>query len=737
MRAVFLAALVACGGGEATPDAGIDSDTPDVVATSDADLIFSGTVTGRVVAGGMPVPGATVKFGGRPEAVISQADGTFALAVDQPVRLDQLALTAGKVGYQSGGVRVDDPAAPQEIEITALFTFDDPTYVFKSPDAAQAAPYCIHCHPHQYEGWSQSEHAEAARDAQLHDLYNGTALGFADPAACAAAGGQWRAGKAWGVAGAAFKCYVDDGLLADLNPGACGGPAQPTCDDPAAAPPADPGVCADCHAPASDLHVAGGTNLNEVSGIAFEKGVHCDFCHKIRSVTVNERPGVNGAIELLRPPPPTSIWSDPEVFFGPYSDVIIFFMGGSPQPQFRTSEICSGCHQWSEPGFRPADKPLIDPVKWPDGLPIQDTWHEWSLTPQAAAGVQCQQCHEPGMPWETGTLDLAGLLPEPYGIRGWPREYGEVRAHTFAARQGPLEPGMVEAPGDVSRVLLRDPISVAVEPARTAGQVSVTVRLTNGGAAHSIPSGTPSRSLILLVRAEALGAPLPAIGGYTVPAWTGAYVDGVLGPGESALIGDQLTLPAGAAWPADLAPGAVVRFVQPSGAYADYPGNRWFADPARTAVEKGMEIVEPIEEAAVVAAAGDTVTLDRALALPDGTAFHAGSPAPAAGSLSVDAEVPVTALAGAPGWAFGKVMRDRDGRDGVFFFRAVDIASDNRIPAGQTAVTTHVFDTTPAGAAPITVSVALLYRKHTWFTARARGWAAVDVPRLITTVTVP
>lgn len=701
---------------------------------------FVGVLIGRVTSGGAGVEGAVVKFGGRPEEAVTGANGEFTLVVEEPaVVLLELGLTAGKPGYWNAGKRVTDPAAPQELELDPVELVDNPDYPFKEPDTEDAAPYCLHCHPKQVEAWWGSKHTIAARDPMLHDLYDGTAQGFPTQGACQANGGSWRLGKALGGAGTAMKCYLGDGVLPDLNPGVCGGAGQPTCDDPTAPPelrPAAFGPCADCHAPAAAIAAPGATDLNAVSGLAFDKGVFCDFCHKVKRVTVNERPGVNGAIELLRPGPPGDFgWSEPEVMFGPYTDVFLFIMGGTPQPQLRSSDFCSGCHQWSEPGIRPEDAPFVDLGKWPGGVPLLDTYYEWTASPAAAMGMRCQVCHMPALDVESATNALEGIGPAANGTRGWPRAYGEVRSHMFAARPPPAEPGYVAAPGDPTRDSLREPLEITVEPVRDAGSVAVTVRLVNTGAGHSIPSGSPSRALLVLVEAEAAGAPLPAVGGMTVPAWVGALAEGVLGT-DATLAADELTLTASGGWPKGVAAGTVVRFVRPTGTYRDYAATRWFGDPARTPAEKGVELVEPATTATVLSVSGTTATLDRALVLPDGTVFLIGTAAPS-GTLAPDAELAPAALAGAPGTAFGKVLRDRDGATGVPFWRAVDIVSDDRIPAGAEAVTTHVFDASSAPGAPVTVRVTLLYRRHPYATARARGWPAADAVRAQRTLSVP
>jgi hypothetical protein len=170
--------------------------------------------------------------------------------------------------------------------------------------------------------------------------------------------------------------------------------------------------------------------------------------------------------------------------------------------------------------------------------------------------------------------------------------------------------------------------------------------------------------------------------------------------------------------------------VTPTGVFADYPATRWF--DGRTPVEKGLEIAAPAGSALVVSATATELTLDRPVTFPAGTKLYLGD---LAASGAPDDELAPAALAGAPGWAFTKTMRDRDGNLDVPFFRAVDLASDNRIPAGATVTTSHQFAT--FSGQDVEVTVTLLYRRHPWATARERGWDAVDVVRATRTITVP
>jgi len=743
----LVVSLAACGtdaheldAGVADAAAGADAgDVADAAPGPDAIDSFVGVLHGRVTSAGAPVADAIVRFAGRPEQTLTALDGSFALSVGEPaVVLHERALAAGREGYWNRGLRVRDPGLLQEIELTRVDLVDNPGYAFKSPDASNTTPHCLHCHKKQTADWQTSAHAHSASDPMLADLYNGSASGFSNPASCVAQGGRWQRGRTPGAATAQMKCYLGPGVLPDLNPGRCGGAGQPACDDPeaaAAAQPSDASVCAGCHAPVMVASMAGTTDLNLATGVAYDAGVSCDFCHKIQRVQVNQRPGVLGAVTLQRPaaPPSEGGFSEPETTFGPYSDAVAFFMGSTYQPQFRRSELCSACHQWSEPGLRAQDRPLVDRDKWPDGFPIQDTYDEWRASSWATRGVECQHCHMPASTASNAVNDEHNLPPSTAGVIGFERAYGELRRHLFAARLGD-EPGWSPPPGEPELALLRDPLELGIDAHVGAdGALSVNVRLGNVGAGHAIPSGTPTRALFLLVGAQAGDAPLAPVGGQTLPEWAGARAGVTIGA-DATLLGTSLTRATG--WPADVTPGATVRIVRATGSFADDPGTGWFGNPARTPAEKGLAIAAPVAETTVTAIVGNTLVLADAPAVLAGDRVLIGDAA-LAGALAPDQAFPERALAGAAGWAFGKVMAGADGTRYVPFFEAVDIAADNRIPAGASVTTTHTFAPAPAGsAAPIRVTVTLLYRRHAWSQAHLRGWNASDVVRVQRTVEV-
>jgi hypothetical protein len=80
------------------------------------------------------------------------------------------------------------------------------------------------------------------------------------------------------------------------------------------------------------------------------------------------------------------------------------------------------------------------------------------------------------------------------------------------------------------------------------------------------------------------------------------------------------------------------------------------------------------------------------------------------------------------------VLVDAAGNRNAPHYRAIDIASDNRIPPGKNAVTTHAF-ALPADCTSGTVRAQLWYRPLSPNVASERGWEAKE--HLIASATVP
>lgn len=700
------------------PTTTLGTTTPSSTTSSTTELPPVFTVSGIVTDGDAPLEGAIVMQGGGTPDFVTGPDGAFSIEITQQIP-GQPAVVATKIGYRTRGVELDEvPAEPIVLALLAAEPPDNQGYKFHPPGVGDPAidnntSVCGHCHTKFVAQYRASAHARATKDPLVQDLYAGVSGAAPDAAACSAAGGVWKTGLVPGTEGdAAQRCYVGGGVLPDLNAG-CGGPAQPACDDPALAAankPAAFGACADCHAPGMDGK-AGGRNLLEATGIAFDAGNHCDVCHKARDVDLSKPAGVAGALVLQRPREKVS--DDPgakviQVMFGPLPDVANEFMGGSYQPKFTTSDLCGACHEQRQPALLPGAS--LDPGRWPEGLPVHSTYSEWKDSSFNTPGTPCQFCHMP--PDDTGlqsTVDVtnAGNASVTFGFVRPPEQ---IRKHTF---RGPLSgtPRFIDS-------ALNLVLSLSLGSG-AGGEALVTadVAIQNILAGHAIPTGEPMRALVLVVRAEGCGSALAAVGGGTVQDGGGALASGVVGGGVQ--VNGMAVTWAGAGGKA--APGMRIRIVRASGVFDDYAGVGFFADPGLTAEEKGLPVFSPVGEAAVVSAAGDSITLDAAIPAAAGDVVYLGEALPA---VIGDGDAS-RAVAGAAGYVFQKTLVDPAGARGVHHYRAVDIVSDNRVPPQGSAGSRHTF-ALPVGCDAGKVTATLMYRPVPVDMARLRGWEAKD-----------
>jgi len=700
---------LACGKKDPGDEASIVETIVDPPADSgEAPLPSSFDVTGTVVdSEGAPVPEAMVLVGGQSDTmVLTDGDGTFSLWFEDN-GLGEPAIVAAKQGYRAIGYEYFRPDIPIGLTLVEVKQPDNEAYEYQDPgDGTDSMREdCSHCHTTFVQDFLESKHAEATRNPLLQDLYAGVTQAYSDADSCTTAGGQWREGHAPGTDGEVVeKCYLGGGVLPDLNPN-CGDIDQLPCDstsiDAADAPDAF-GACADCHAPGIN-GIAGGRNLHDAHGLAYDIGVHCDACHKVRDIDLSEPPGVGKRLIMGRPNEPgshTFVW-DP-VYFGPLIDVPNVAMGGSYQPKFNESTFCAGCHEQNQEALLPGDE--LDTALWPDGLPIHTTFSEWEAGPYNQEATQCQFCHMPGNVELNNSVDIS--TPEDQSIAfGFPRHPEDNRNHTF---RGPL----AGSPRLIDGALY---VSVAVEP--VADTIEATVSVANIGCGHAIPTGEPMRSLLLLVEAEADCGTLEPVGGLTIPDTGGTRASGVIGEGVES-VDFELTWPEGAA---AAGVGQVLRFVRPSGVFYDYEGPGIFGDGSLAAEDKGMEIESPVGQASIVDIDGDVLTLDQAPVLEIGDRVHLGDAWPEEPEDGQDA----LHLAGRAGTSFSKVLLDSAGNRHVPHYRAVDLASDNRIPPGSNALTSHAFDL-PEGCSAGEIRATVLYRPIPLNMARVRGWSSTD-----------
>ena len=176
-------------------------------------------------------------------------------------------------------------------------------------------------------------------------------------------------------------------------------------------------------------------------------------------------------------------------------------MGCSPLHE--EARFCGACHQLRR--------------ELPEGsLAVYTEYEEWAAGPAAAKGIGCQECH---MPSETVAV-----------------------AEGEAVRPGVGHHGFLGLTRDLRRRALR-----LEAKASGKGRVRVEVAITNEGAGHRVPSGSPERRLVLRARTlgndgreigraeRTFGRRLVDAAGQAAPFWTAVRVaaDERIAPGET------------------------------------------------------------------------------------------------------------------------------------------------------------------------------------------------------------
>ncbi len=428
----------------------------------------------------------------------------------------------------------------------------------------------------------------------------------------------------------------------------------------------------------------GGRARGAAEGVSLEGGVHCDVCHRVESIDEAAPAGVGGRLRMVRPSedgsPSLGAGGLLPLTFGPHHDSPNVKMGSVQRDHFADGRLCVGCHEHTQPVL--VVGAAIDPERWPERrLPIHTTVSEHRSGALGEA-TTCNSCHMPPDASVANAADWQLFPLADLGVQGgWLRPAGEVRSHAFV---GPRTKG--------ARILqLAASLMVSKEVADGVLRAEVTVR--NASAGHALPTGEPARSVLLEVHAFCGEEALTPTGGDALPGWAGAVAS--KGPGED-----------WSEWP-DAQPGDRLRVVRSTGAWHDYPGVSPF--DGWSPEEKGLPVREVVGEVEVTAVEGGVVTT--ATPLPAGDEIHlVRGP---------------DELAGAPGFAFARVLLGVDGEPMVPHHRAVDVRSEWSLMPQASWRSTHTF------AAPCPdpeVRARLLHRPFSLALRRARGWETADSP---------
>lgn len=675
-------------------------------AAGGQDLPHEFTVTGTVTDGESLVEGAIVMQAGGTKHLVTGADGVFSILLTQEIP-GIPTLVAAKQGYRTRGEEFRElPSGPVELRLRFVTQTDNTDYAFGIPGVGDptndnSTAFCGHCHTTFTKQWRGSAHSRAAKTIQVQDVYAGTALALLSERDCVSQGGQWRSGLQPGSpAIATNKCYLGGGVLPSLNPGC---DSTSTCDAPShPSPPTNFGECANCHAPGMDGPL-GGRSLHEASGISYDAGVHCDFCHKISDVDLAEPAGVGGRLRILRPIDrlKKDDLSSPllQVMFGPLPDVPNVFMGGSLQPKFKSAELCAGCHEYRQAALVPGT--TLAP-RFASGLPVHSTYSEWQESSFAQSNVVCQDCHMP--PDDTGLVGLLDVTtPQNADTAfGFVRPPDQIRQHTF---RGPLhgEPRFIEKA-----------LTLSVSTAIAGALLVVTPEVKNVAAGHAIPTGEPMRALALVIIADGCGERLVQTSGPMLPIDAGVFAST---KATAPLSGLSIMWPgASASWV-----GKVLVARRSTGTFDDYDGQGIFALAAGLpAAEKGAPNYSIVAITGIAASGANQIGLESAVDIAANDELLVVDVPPS--QLSDGA--PALAHAGAPGWWFARSTVDSNGATQPHY-RATDIAFDTRLGPGQTWSRAFGF-ALPPSCAQVSIRAELLYRQFSWKEGRARQWGVVD-----------
>lgn len=206
-------------------------------------------------------------------------------------------------------------------------------------------------------------------------------------------------------------------------------------------------LCLSCHAPTTRV-----TKDWQMKEPLTQEGVTCDFCHSIRNVNLSAR----DPFEVI---PGKTKW-------GPLKNVSSPAHQASYAEVYEKAELCATCHEFKN------DR----------GAPVLETYSEWTKSPQSKEGMSCQTCHMP---------KISGLVVPPKV-----KPTNEIYIHSH------------EAAGGHSIDQVRKAVTIKIVEAKRSGEkMTAVVRLENIGSGHKVPTGLPTRKLVLRFQASSGGVP--------------------------------------------------------------------------------------------------------------------------------------------------------------------------------------------------------------------------------------
>ena len=432
---------------------------------------------GRIVRGIVcddegPVPEAVVRIQTTEHSSITGSEGKFELAVPESFS-GSVKLTAWAKGYFIGGP-VETPPGGKDVTISIHRhnKLDNAEYEWLPSSRSAGSGEnqgCAECH---YRGisasgpvlpvdeWLKDAHSQSAVNPRFLSLHSGT-----DTSGRRSPNTRYRS--------------LENNKIVPLPPD----PEKPDygpgyrLDDPD-----HTGNCGTCHLPTAAINAFYNTDPVSVRGVDAE-GVNCDFCHKIWEVHVDpvtglpfpDRPGVL-SYEFRRP------FKGHQFFAGPLDDVA---PGEDTYSGLqKSSRLCAPCHFGV----------FGDTV-------VYDSFGEWLRSPYSRekTGKTCQDCHMPSSGAEYF------VRPEKGGLK---RNSDTILSHKM--------------PGARDLDLLQNAVSLTLDAEQSPDGIRVRTKIVNDRTGHHVPTDSPLRHLILVVRAYGSNASALSLkAGTVLPEWCG------------------------------------------------------------------------------------------------------------------------------------------------------------------------------------------------------------------------
>jgi hypothetical protein len=433
--------------------------------------IFRGTVLDDAA----PISGAVVRIQTTGYSALTNSRGEFELAVPETYR-GPIRLTAWAKGYFIGG---PVEAAPGREGVTLALhrhnELDNPEYAWSPSSRSSGSGEnqgCSECHLRgnadsssdlPVDEWLKDAHSQSAVNPRFLSMHAGTDIsGRRSPST----GFRYEDGlKLVPLPPDPGKLYYGPGYRLD-NPD-------------------HTGDCAACHVPAAAIRAPYNTDPFAAQGAEAE-GVSCDFCHKIWDVRLDpqtglpfpEKSGVQ-SYEFRRPFEKHQFFSGPLDDIAPGEDT---FSGLQKRSQF-----CAPCH-FGVLG----------------GIVIYDSFGEWLRSPYSRKETEktCQDCHMPS--------SGAEYFAHP-GKGGLQRDPKTIVSHRM--------------PGARDPDLLRNAVSLTLEAERSPEGIRVKTKVVNDRTGHHVPTDSPLRHVMLVVRAYGKGVSALALKkGPVLPDWCGSGI---------------------------------------------------------------------------------------------------------------------------------------------------------------------------------------------------------------------